>query len=175
MEWLARLTAISFWKELRSWDRRIVSFRCRWLVDRNPFGCSAMSHRIPRCCWHFLQLGVDTCHPGHVVVVVSPVDWNWDILLGIQPRLAHWLDHYLIHLVACDSHDFTLEAFHDLGRQWLISLISPKHFTIVSGNLRSPHVKEFVALRSVVVVKIDVLAAGNLQFNRCKAWKVLET
>ena len=157
MEWLPRLTAISFWKELGGWDGGVFSLRRWWLINGNPFGCSSMSHWITRCCCNSPQLGVNTCHEGHVVMIICPVYRYRDILLGVHPRMAHWIHHHLVHLVAGDGNDFALKALHDLRRQRLIPLVGPKNLTVVGGNLRCPHIEKLVALGSVVVIKLDVL------------------
>ena len=157
MERFARFTTVSFWKELGGWNGCIFPQGCRWFINGNPFRGSPMSHWISRCCCNSPQFRVLTSHKGHVMMIIGPVDGNWDVLLGIFSWMTNWLHHDLVHLISGDGHHFALKTFHDFFGQRLISLVGPKDLTVVGGNLWCPNIKEFVAFGGVVVIKLDVL------------------
>ena len=64
------------------------------------------------------------------MVVVSPVNWNADVLLRVYPRLALRCNHDLILLVSHDSNRLVGKALHDGLWQGLVVLVRPKDLAV---------------------------------------------
>ena len=64
------------------------------------------------------------------MVVVSPVNWDADVLLRVYPGLALRRDHDLILLISYNSNRLVGKALYDGLWQGLVVLVRPKDLAV---------------------------------------------
>mmetsp|Transcript_20812 Transcript_20812/g.34310 ORF Transcript_20812/g.34310 Transcript_20812/m.34310 type:complete len:304 (+) Transcript_20812:1837-2748(+) len=155
-----RLSPVSLRKHLARRDGCVGTKPGRRLVNEHVHLWGAVRRHVLRVGLNSLQLRMLARYPHHVVMIVCPVDRHRDIIFWKDAWHAERADHHLVHLVSCDRNSLARKAFDDLVRQWIVALVRPEYLSIMSCNLRSPHIKVFMAFRGIVVIEGNILAVS---------------